>query len=87
MLISYSGPRKLVHTATFELVSLTFSKLSSFLFRDIEMGGDITKRSKGVSNRSQDCVTSGEREGCDRKGHLEFLRGWMGSRGFSSYFL
>lgn len=72
VLISYGGPRKLVHKATFVLVSL-FSKPNNILFRDTDIGCNITKRSKGMNNRRL-CDIWGERRSCDRKGHMELLR-------------
>lgn len=50
------------------LVSLTVAKLSSILFRDVYVGGKITKRSKGMNNRNQDCAMSREREGMRQGG-------------------
>lgn len=59
MLISYGGPRRLAHTAAFVLVSVTFLKVNSVLFRDVDIGGNDTKKSKRMNNRSQDWVMSG----------------------------
>lgn len=63
MLISYGGPRRLVHTAAFVLVSVTCSKQSSILFRHGDIGGNGTKKSKGMNDRNQDWAMSGERAG------------------------